>query len=261
MDLGQTQRRRKEDRTAQALPLGSSLDPSSPFLQSPLPTNTHKFKTYKGRTGDKGQYRSKKTRRPGVEVPTQNLESLPHMPPSPERLASPGTALQCLPHPSLHVDLPTAQQGQWLWTVTRGGGSGWGLPRPYFRASNKLVPLIPRNHPHVFPAYRPHPHNPPSSKQHPPECSLGLGVSGTATDTCTPTQGLTHRANRGKGGGGWEFWAPARFHSAQPPITPPPHVPCPSGLLPGLRHLLSPARGGGGKRRLLHSSIAIPLFP
>lgn len=93
MDLGQTQKRKKADRTAQALPLGPSHDQSPPVIASPLPTHTCKFKTYKRRTVDKGQHRSEKKRRPGVEVPTQNSESFLHMPTSPELLTLPGAAL------------------------------------------------------------------------------------------------------------------------------------------------------------------------
>lgn len=54
-------------------------DPSPPFLWSPLPTYTHKFETYKGRTGDRGQYRSEKREGRGLRSPRRTLHrSLPH---------------------------------------------------------------------------------------------------------------------------------------------------------------------------------------
>lgn len=76
-------------------------DPPHPLPSFSLPPNTHKFKTYKGRTGDRGQYRSEKKRRPGVEVSMQNSEARPHLPTSPE--PSPG-----LPRPSSVVSHPPA---------------------------------------------------------------------------------------------------------------------------------------------------------
>lgn len=94
MDWGQTQRKQTEQ--LKLSPLGPS-----PHASFSLPPNVHKFKTYKGRTGDKGQYRSEKKRRPGVEVPMQNSEARPHLPTSPK--PSPG-----LPGPSSAVSHPPA---------------------------------------------------------------------------------------------------------------------------------------------------------
>ena len=95
MDWGQTQRKQTEQ-----LKL-SPLGPSPPRPSFSLPPNTHKFKTYKGRTGDKGQYKSERKRRPGVEVSMQNSEACPYLPTSPE--SSPG-----LRRPSSVVSHPPA---------------------------------------------------------------------------------------------------------------------------------------------------------
>lgn len=122
---------KKAERTAQAFSPGPSPPPS--LSSGSLPkTHTNKFKTCKGRTGDKVQYRSQKRRGRGLRSPCRTLKPIPTYPSALSPWPPQAQLCRLLPS-SLNADLPKAQQGQWFHSVThtRGGRHCWGLPESY----------------------------------------------------------------------------------------------------------------------------------